>query len=77
MTPKEKAKELYNHFAAVLSSTTAKHRIKKCATIAIETVFYSYPTFPTMNDEFFSDYIDERISAEDYWNEVKKEIEQL
>mgnify|MGYP007083488278 CR=1 FL=1 len=77
MTPKEKAKELYNSIGSPLSATTAKHRVKKCALIAVQYIIDSFPTFPTIEDKVFEDPIFEHISAEDYWNEVKKEIEQL
>ena len=77
MTPKEKAAELYNSIRCPLSATTAKHRVKECALVAAQYVIDSYPTFPTLVDKVFEDAIFEHISAEDYWNEVIKEIKQL
>jgi hypothetical protein len=71
MTPKEKAQELYNHFAAVLSATTAKHRIKKCALIAVDEILKSFGTL-TNGNMFYTTY-----NAPQFYKKVRREIEQL
>ena len=71
------AAQLYNSIRCPLSATTAKHRVKECALVAVEYILLSFPTYPTLIDKVFEDPILERISSEDYWNEVIKEIKKL
>ena len=65
MTPKEKAKELYNSIRCPLSATTAKHRIKECALVTVDEILFAIQDLPLTDVHW------------DYWHQVKKEIEQL
>jgi hypothetical protein len=62
MTPKEKARELYDKYEFVyIQNYTSKHEVKQCALIAV--------------DEILGDMGADRGYA--FWTEVKQEIEQL
>lgn len=61
MTPKEKAKELFEKYAFVeIAYYTSKHEVKECALIAVNEIIDSHN-----NDNKW------------YWYEVKEEIEKL
>jgi glutaredoxin-related protein len=69
MTPKEKAEDLlyqmrYDH----MSGTLTKRKAKRCALIAVDEIIASNP-----NLKWFAK-LDDSIK---YWEEVKKEIENL
>jgi hypothetical protein len=70
MTPKEKAKEIYQKYEFIyIQNYTSKHEVKQCALIAVDEIakctLYRKQKFD--NDRF----------SEDYWQEVKQEIEKL
>jgi hypothetical protein len=83
MTPKEKAKELvdkylrtypiYNNPTVVISYT--HNEAKQCALIAVdELIKEAYFTDAYIKSVFFTDgYYDKQ----EYWQEIKKEIENL
>jgi hypothetical protein len=69
MTPKEKAIELVNKFMPHSSGNSNNNEAKQCALIAVDEIveFTKYEKQKFENDRF----------SEDYWQEVKKEIEAL
>lgn len=78
MTPKEKANEIASRMLARCFQYDVHINVaKECALVTVDEILKSFPTFPTLKDEVFEHSIDELISAEDYWHEVKKQIEQL
>ncbi len=82
MTPKEKAKELYNKmYLAVptdpLQEDNEHKATKQCALIAVEYQFETINklTFTyNIEDEWFDSIMNDEVN---YWQEVKKEIEKL
>jgi len=80
MTPKEKAKELYNKFYNTSSHPhhveSRKNNAKQCALIVVDEILKASPTNPLKSGyiELYSDMVDECI---EYWQEVKTEIEAL
>ena len=60
MTPKEKAKELYNKMRREEYHLAAKY----CALIAVDEILKIT-------------WVDKFLTVEDYWQEVKQEIEKL
>ena len=67
MTPKEKAKELFDKF----NNPDTKyypyvHNAQQCASIAVDEIINSRPTIT-----------DSQLEYHKYWKEVKKEIENL
>jgi len=81
MTPKEKAKELYDKFFDYAESITrySQHNnTKQCALIAVDMaieqfkgVFHSLKNIGILNDKI------EDTENYKYWQQVKKEIEEL
>jgi hypothetical protein len=74
MTPKEKAKELFNKFAFEKTPEGYKmfqtlNESKRCALIAVDYIITSNPHSNPFNTEVYS--------TMGYWQEVKQEIEQL
>jgi len=62
MTPQEKAEELYEKYDALFTAPWKKHiSIKQCALIAVDEILSAIGF--SVNDE--------------YWQEVKQEIEKL
>jgi hypothetical protein len=61
MTPKEKAKELYNKFCEFTPVEFEQEYTKKCALIAVDEILKVVHT----------------IMGERYWLNVKQEIEKL
>ena len=82
MTPKEKAKELfekmvenaYNSPFQELDKTN--HNAKKCATICVKEIIETNPVMSIMAGNSFGD-VKLYSSNKKYWQEVKKEIEKL
>jgi hypothetical protein len=69
MTPKEKAKELYEKYEFVyIQNYTSKHEVKQCALIAVDEILDD--DVYDMSEQLF----DRRI---EYWKEVKFEIMKL
>lgn len=65
MTPKEKAKELYDRYEFVyIQNYTSKYEVKQCALIAVDEILQLYAI-----DDFVLDY--------KFWNEVKQELNYL
>ena len=74
MTPKEKAKQLLEKYSFVeIAYYTSIHEVKQCALIAVEEILkVACPdTFAckSYDGEFYSD--------QEYFEQVKKEIEKL
>ena len=74
MTPKEKAEELVNKYSTYVvmwagGIETSKQNVKQCALIAVNEIVKctKYEEQKFDNDRF----------AEDFWQEVKQEIEKL
>lgn len=67
MTPKDKAKELFEKYAFVeIAYYTSKHEVKECAIIAVDEIIKSVPIAPLeLSHPLF------------YWQEVKNEIDKL
>jgi hypothetical protein len=73
MTPQEKATELLTKYRRHLPVNTATDlEAKVCALIAVEEIIKSNPIFPIS----FNPHPTKR-GAEQYWEEVKQEIEKL
>jgi hypothetical protein len=72
MTPKEKAKELYNKFYNTSSHPhhveSRKNNAKQCALIAVDEIIKSNPIKFDEDDNCIASY---------WWKEVKQEIEAL
>ena len=72
MTPKEKAKELYNKFYNTSSHPhhveSRKNNAKQCALIAVDEIIKSNPIKFDEDDNCIASY---------WWKEVKQEIEKL
>ncbi len=67
MTPKEKAQELYDKYEFVyIQNYTSKHEVKQCALIAVDEILNSRPAIT-----------DSQIEYQNYWQQVKTEIEKL
>ena len=69
MTPKEKAKELVYKFDDTMEFSTPQRFAKQCALISVDEIAKctKYENQKFDNDRF----------SEDYWKEVKQEIEKL
>lgn len=78
MTPKEKAKELYKKFSEEIPANICeniyefvdvdKRATKKCASISVEEI---------LNDDWYIATREDLIARKEYWEEVKKEINNL
>jgi len=83
MTPKEKADELlckYINQWFAFGDYLSIAKAKECALIAVDEVIKSSPLDPNDTEEWLQPedwFSDANISAEKYWQEVKKEIEKL
>lgn len=76
MTPKAKAKELFNKYLSInlsqvndLVDGIRMALSKKCALIAVQEILNSNPHTNPFNTDIYSTY--------DYWFQVKLEIEKL
>ena len=65
MAPKEKAKELFTKFSG---NTIHYDSAKQCALIAVDEILESDWFIPTKED---------KINWNNYWKEVKQDIEKL
>ena len=68
MTPKEKAKELYEKYAVMWHASTKD--AKQCALICVDVRIDAYTCPPDGGVQWGED-------NEEYWQEVKTEIENL
>lgn len=76
MTPKEKAKELFEKYAFVeIAYYTSKHEVKECALIAVNEIIESNMDFDH-DDNIWCDTGRFR-NSQIYWGKVKQEIEKL
>ena len=76
MTPKEKAKELFNKYATYVvmwagDINTTHQNCKQCALIAVDEILKS----GIEQDYYFDKSIGYYLSYLEYYEEVKKEIE--
>jgi hypothetical protein len=73
MTPKEKANELYFAFLKVLPDVVEidKDTLKNCVSLVINEILTNMIFFHANNKSCYE------INKRAYWEEVKKEIEQL
>ena len=71
MTPKEKAQELLEKFEPYISyeCMDEEWNAKECALIAVNTALFAVTEF--------ANYEGTAYHFEDYWNEVKQELEKL
>jgi len=72
MTPKEKAKELFDKMFLVIENKGMYddlYRAKQCALIAVDEIIDSEPQYEWSNDYW--------KNPNDFWQEVKQEIENL
>jgi len=72
MTPKEKAKELFDKFFKSTHPYYDLENAKKCALIAVDEVQQLIKDLSSCKNRFI--YI---IDEMNYWQEVKQEIEKL
>jgi len=68
MTPKEKAKEMYDKMLNSDIMNMTKYCAKQCALIAVDELEKQEATLLNYNSESYSS---------EYWQEVKQEIEKL
>ena len=72
MTPKEKAEDLFNKMDMIIyTDSDWKSQCKRCALIAVDEIL-QYDINPKCERQFV---IQRRI--EEYWQQVKNEIEKL
>jgi hypothetical protein len=72
MTPKEKALELFNKMFFIIENKGMYddlYRAKQCALIAVDEIIDSEPQYEWSNDYW--------KNPNDFWQEVKQEIENL
>ncbi len=74
MTPQEKARDLYfNYYQQVADGSSPEYNAKQCALIAVDEILNSnYKN--TLTDLCYKFTCNE---LDNYWEEVKKEIEKL
>ena len=68
MTPKEKATDLIDSYYVLLDGFVPFEKVQQCALIAIDEIMSALTYLP-----YGLDY----LNKIDYWQEVKKEIENL
>jgi len=74
MTPKEKAKDLFDSYYYCLLQSDVTQRTywaKQCALIAVDEILKSVPQQPSIS------IIMPHFEATVYWEEVKQELEKL
>ncbi len=67
MTPKEKAIEIVDSYFTIIDGQVEFKLIKQCALIAVEEIIDSEPLYKWTKS----------YNPDDYWKEVKQEIENL
>jgi hypothetical protein len=72
MTPKQKAKELFNKYYLLIDIKNYENT-KNCALIAVDEIINSCPLEPAHP----YDYVIAEREAMEFWQEVKKEIDAL
>lgn len=74
MTPKEKAKELYDNFYELYPEQDAQFIAKECALIAVDEILETLdsPPIKTGNESHML-----WKATVDYWKELKQEIEKI
>jgi hypothetical protein len=82
MTPKEKAKELFEKFYLIESPNGScqmtKHEARQCALIAVEEVIEIISDLDSLNDRTEDNLLTDSINWKYYyWRDVKTEIEKL
>ena len=82
MTPKEKAKELYNKFLnpsgdTYLYGMLEHESAKECALIAVDELIESFNSIYDASIRNIEKYSGAKYGMKDYWQEVKQEIEKL
>lgn len=85
MTPKEKAEEFVGKFnkTEILYHTINYYQAKQCASLAVDEILDTQPRYPSDVDwddvggshKYY--YEAQRQDAQNFWIEVKKEIENL
>ena len=73
MTPKEKAKELFNNFDRTTTYLLSRKCIKQFALIAVDEIIEQWERV----NAYYSDFGGELNPNLIFWYEVKKEIEAL
>jgi hypothetical protein len=73
MTPKEKAKELFNKYYLLIDIKNYENT-KNCALIAVDEILESNPYKILVEGKFLTEHITYDIK---FWKEVRKEIEAL
>jgi hypothetical protein len=75
MTPKEKALELIKKYSFVeIAHYTSIYEVKECALIAVDEIINSNPYKLSLEGKFLTEHITYDIN---FWEEVKKEIENI
>ena len=69
MTPKEKAKQLFDKYTKFQNGYGYEYKTKQCALISVDEIINSNPHSNPLNTEIYS--------TMEYWQEVKHEIENL
>jgi len=73
MTPKEKAKYLYDYYFPLCGHIDPWDKAKQCAIICVEEILNANPIVP-LEYMLESEALDK---AREYWQSVKTEIEKL
>jgi hypothetical protein len=78
LSPKEKAEELYDKFFNWYPNQDAQFIAKQCALIAVDEILKVCPLdkYDNLNSELTPEDVGLHL-FEEYWHEVKKEIELL
>lgn len=78
MTPKEKAKELFDRYYAITGPFT---EAKQCALIAVDEILEANPMYPIQSRPMKRSNGTDMVLTEYppflYWQEVKNEIEKI
>jgi hypothetical protein len=74
MTPKEKAKELVEKYDTTLTYLESKSKAKQCALIAVDEI---YNGGLNLRYGAYLDEFEDKQNYYSYWEDVKKEINQL
>jgi L-asparaginase/Glu-tRNA(Gln) amidotransferase subunit D len=76
MTPKEKAKELFDEYTFVeIAYYSSRFEVKQCALIAVDEILKVTAPIIDRYEPYYQELSSEMTQA--YWQEVKKEIEKL